>query len=110
MKILIKLSLVLGIFYVAATGLPKVNTMPGSNIITYEQVYPVFVRNCASCHNAQTPGMNWLDRNEVETSKGVLYQRVFVQGDMPMFFRFFGGSEKRLLKKYLEQIKLDWKE
>ena len=80
----------------------KVPNFPTGKI-TYADVYPVFARNCASCHNETTPGRNWLKEADVFANRSKMYRRVFIQGDMPLFFRFFGGSEKQLLKRYLEQ-------
>jgi mono/diheme cytochrome c family protein len=78
--------------------------VPVSDKIAYMQVYGVFVRNCAGCHNAETPGMNWLSQEDVEAKKATMYGRVFVKGDMPLFFRFFGGADRELLKKYLQEV------
>jgi hypothetical protein len=72
-------------------------------IVSYAQVQPVIINNCAACHNASTPSMNWLDKNTFDGKSELVYDRVFVRGDMPFWFKYFGGQEKDLLKRYLQQ-------
>lgn len=74
-----------------------------ADYVTFEQVVPVLINNCASCHNSSTPNMNWLDQDLLDSNKFKVYNRVYVEGDMPFWFKYFGGEERDLLKKYLEQ-------
>lgn len=71
--------------------------------IDYMDVLPIFISHCANCHNSSSGNTNWLDPDTAITNKGIIYQRVFVEGDMPVYFRFFGGKDKQLLKAWLEQ-------
>lgn len=74
--------------------------------VSYMDVYPVFIRHCAGCHNASSAVPNWLDPTVATNNKGLIFQRVFVDGDMPLYFRFFGGEDKRILKMWLEQTEV----
>jgi hypothetical protein len=71
--------------------------------VTYQQVQPVFINNCAGCHNASTPDMNWLDQKVATFNKKIIYHRVFVHGDMPLWLKYFSWNDRRLLEKWLTQ-------
>lgn len=72
-----------------------------------QDIYPIFVNNCASCHNANTPAINWLDETTATNNKSSIYNRVFQKGDMPFMFKYFGGEDKALLREWLIQPDVD---
>ena len=73
------------------------------NEVTYDEVQKVFITYCSDCHNSSTPKMNWLDKDIAEKSKPVIFNRVFVKGDMPLVFKYFAPSSKQLLRDWLTQ-------
>lgn len=78
--------------------------------IVYERdIYPIMIRNCVSCHNATTPGMNWLDKFEATQARPLIYQRVYLEGDMPLWFRVFGGQDREILRMWVETPEVDYK-
>lgn len=92
---------------VGAKVLPKDVNEP-TDFLTYADVQMVFVNNCASCHNAKTPERNWLDKKTAISKKQTMYKRVFIEGDMPVMFKYFSPFERATLKKWLLQdLKID---
>ena len=77
---------------------PKI---PSQDTSYLEDAYPVFLNNCASCHNANTPDRNWLDQKTATKNKQLIFNRVFLKGDMPLMLKWFRIDERESLKKWL---------
>lgn len=114
-KLLILCVIVLAAIFAFANTVPKPGPVPQKvdiksapmlyKAITYAEVQPVFINNCSGCHNASTPNMNWLSEKVAINNKDLIFNRVFEQGDMPMWFKYFGFSDKELLRRWLLQEK-----
>ena len=67
-----------------------------------KKAYPIFAKYCAGCHNANTPGMNWLDFWDATVNKSVIYNRVYQEGSMPWRLQM-NRKDKEQLKSWLMQ-------
>ena len=48
-----------------------------------KDIKPIFQTKCQDCHNAGTPGRNWLNYKEAFGKKNMILNRVTIKKDMP---------------------------
>ena len=67
---------------------------------TYQDVFPIFLNKCGSCHNGSMPGKNWLIYEDAFTYR-IKIQYTVETEKMPPFGKL-SASEKTLILEWVK--------
>lgn len=72
-------------------------------IVTYNQIKPILLKHCSSCHNENWSDKNWLNEKVAKENATKIKQRVWITKEMPPGnFTGMQENERELIKNWVD--------